>query len=448
MAQGRSISLRRGYDIKLPGSAAQQISEVPSSNLYAVKPSDFKGLIPKLLVQEGDEVKAGQALFFDKLRPEIKVPSPVSGEIAEIVRGEKRRILEVRILADKGERKYENFGTGNPSQLGREGVIQSLLDSGAWTYVRQRPFGVIANPKDTPKAVFVSCFDSAPLAPSMEFIIQQDPENFSAGLEALSVLGAGKLHLGVRPGQQMPEGTPGTVHTFTGPHPAGNVGVQIHHIDPIRKGESVWTVHPQDVQIIGRLFNEGRYRSDRVIALAGSCVQEPQYFRMTPGQSLSTLIAGRLKNEHARIIQGNVLTGNASAADDHLYFFDNMISVIPEGDKHEFLGWLLPGFNKLSLSRTFFSWLNKDKVYDLDTNMHGEERNFVMSGEYEKVVPMNLLPVYLLKSIMARDIDRMEQLGIYEVIEEDLALCEFRCTSKIPVQQILSEGLEFLQKEV
>lgn len=452
---GKTISIRRGFNIKLKGAADKSITEIPVSEIIAVRPPDFPGVIPKLLVDAGDEVLAGQALFFDKTRPNLRFPSPVSGEVAEVVRGEKRRILEIRILADRNGVRYTEYGPSDPAQLGRAAVIERLLDSGCWQYLRQRPYSIIADPVEAPKAIFVSCFDSAPLAPETGYVTGQDKSNFQAGLEALNVLANGRLHVGLREGgsegsvsENDLAGVPAAnIHHFRGPHPAGNVGVQIHHVNPIKKGETVWTVQPQDVTIIGRLFREGRYRADRVVALTGSCVTRPQYFHVLTGQPLSDVLAGRLNSEHCRVIQGNVLTGKTAAPGDFLSFYTNQITVIPEGDQPEFFGWLLPGFKKLSLSRTFFSWLAPNRTYDLDTNLHGEERAFVMTGQYDKVLPMNIFPVFLLKAILARDIERMEQLGIYEIAEEDFALCEFVCTSKIDVQQIVAEGLEFMRKE-
>ena len=447
MPSGRTIKLRKGFDIKLPDAAVAQMSDVHVSEIVAVKPDDFKALVPKLRVQEGDDVKAGDPLFFDKLRPEIKITAPVSGEIAEIVRGAKRHILEVRILTDKAGVQYRSFGKSAVSSLSREAVIKQMLESGVWAYVKQRPYGLIADPEANPKAVFVSCFDSAPLAPDVEFLIDQEAENFKTGLQVLSMLGNGVLHLGIRPGQRIDAPESAHVHTFSGPHPAGNVGIQIHHIDPIRADETVWTVAAQDVLIIGRLFHEGRYRADRFVALCGEGMSKPCYINAVSGQRMDTILDKHLKEGHFRVIQGNVLTGKRSDTKDSLSFYTNQITAIPEGDQPEFLGWLLPGFGKLSLSRTFFSWLSPKRSYHLDTNMHGEERNFVMTGEYEKVLPMNILPVFLLKSIMARDVERMEQLGIYEILEEDLALCEFVCTSKIDVQKIVSEGLDYMRTE-
>ncbi len=451
---GKTINIRRGYDIRLVGEAEKVLEEAPFSDLFAVKPSDFPAITPKLLVAPGDEVVAGQALFYDKDRPNLRFPSPVSGEVTEIVRGEKRRILEVRILADR-EVRYLEFPRADLARLDRASVIQQLLDSGCWQYLRQRPFSIIADPVDVPKAIFVSGFDSAPLAPDWGFALAAERENLQAGLHVLRILANDNLHVGLRSDESngLREADLGgsvpaeNIHRFCGPHPAGNVGIHIHHIDPIQPGEKVWTINAQDVVIVGRLFREGHFRADRVLALTGGCVTKPRYVRVWTGQRMSDVLDGQLNADHVRIIQGNVLTGKTSSAADFVSFYTNQITVIPEGDKPEFLGWLLPGFHKLSLSRTYFSWLWPKRRYNLDTNTHGEERAFVMSGEYEKVLPMNILPTYLLKAILARDVERMEQLGIYEVAEEDFALCEFVCTSKVPVQRILAEGLEYMRKE-
>lgn len=455
----KPLTLHKGYDIKLVGEAEYTITDLPVSEVVAIKPPDFPGLVPRMMVEPGEEVLAGQPLFFDKNDERIKFFSSVSGEVAEIVRGAKRRIMEVRIIPDRKERKYVPHTPADPSKLSREDIIERLLEGGGWDYIRQRPFSLIANPEDTPKSIFVSCFDTAPLAPDLGYIVDFEKENFETGLAALSQLANGNLHLGVQDssGKHVPDKALAAekitvvsnenIHPIKGPHPAGNVGIQIHHLDPIKKGEIVWYVHPQDVLVIGRLFREGRYRADRVVALTGSSVKAPQYFRAVTGQTMSSILADQIEGDAARMIQGNVLTGENSSSEDFLSHYTNQITVIPEGGEPEFLGWLTPGIKKLSLSKTFFSWLFPNRNYALDTSMRGEERAFVMTGQYDKVLPMNIMPVILLKSILARDIERMEQLGIYEVSEEDFALCEFVCTSKIEVQRIIAEGLEYVRLE-
>jgi Na+-transporting NADH:ubiquinone oxidoreductase subunit A len=450
MPDDNVIQIRRGYNIQLIGEAEKSIIEAPLSKSVDVLPSNFKYLTPKVLVEAGEGVEAGQVLFIDKNNPEIQICAPVSGIVSEVVRGEKRRILAVRILTDKNEIQYKEFPKENPTNLSAENIKQRLLEAGCWAYIQQRPFGCVADPSVSPKAIFISGFDSAPLAPDLAFIITQEPDNFKTGLEALARLGACPVHVGLKKGQTLtsiPHTEGVQIHHFEGPHPAGNVGIQIHHIDPIRSGEVVWTVHPQDVIIIGRLFNEGRYRAERIVAVTGAQVRQPQYYKVHTGQHLGSILDDDLFIEKNRIIEGNVLHGQLVPENAHLSFYTNQITILPEGDEPEFLGWLLPGLKKLSLSRTFFSWLAKNRKYALDTNTHGEERPFVMTGQYEKVLPMNILPVFLLKAILAKDIEKMEQLGIFEVAEEDFALCEFVCTSKIDVQNIIAQGLELMRNE-
>ena len=444
---GKQIKISKGFDIKIVGAPTHDLESLPPSDIFVLKPSDFKDLTPKLMVGEGDTVLAGQKIFFDKDRPEIGFVSPVSGEVIEIVRVEKRRISEIKILADK-KIEYKQFEVG--SQNTKEGIKDILLESGCWSYIRQRPFDTIPDTTSIPKAIFVSLFDTAPLAPDYDFVLKNKKVELKKGLEVLATLSSGNLQIGV-PNSSTSEFTGNingaSVNEFKGPHPAGNVGIHIHHISPILPGQSVWYLNPQDVCIIGNLFLTGKYDATRIIALGGSGVVDPQYYEILTGQTLRSILEKKIKEDNQRIIQGNVLTGVKSSESDYLSFYTNQITVISEGNQPEFLGWILPGFNKLSLSRSYFSWLNKSKTYDLDTNTHGEERAFVVSGQYEKVLPMNIMPVILLKAILAQDIERMEQLGIYEVSEEDFALCEFVCTSKIEVQQIIKQGLELMQKE-
>jgi Na+-transporting NADH:ubiquinone oxidoreductase subunit A len=443
---GEVIKIKKGYNINIFGQAEKKVSELKFSPTIALKPEDFPTLTPKLAVEVGQEILAGQALFVDKNNENLVFSSPVSGEIAEINRGEKRKILNIKVLADSITR-YKEFSIKNLDNLDRQEVIDLLQGSGCWPYIRQRPYSTIANANDVPKAMFISCFDTSPLAPDLSYIISQDLENFKQGLRVLSKLT--NVHLGVQHNQDdLISGVQNlTTHQFHGPHPAGNVGIQIHHVMPIQKGDIVWYMHAQDVIVIGRLFSEGRYRADRLVALTGSEVNAPQYYQTIPGQELNAILENKISQKDNRLIQGSILSGKQSVSNDFLSFYTHQISVIPEGREPEFLGWLLPGFRKLSLSRTFFSWLFPNRTYTLDTNLHGEERAFVVTGQYDKVLPMNIYPVHLLKAILAKDIDKMEQLGIYEVAEEDFALCEFVCTSKIDVQNIIREGLEFIRKE-
>lgn len=445
------IKIKRGLDIKLQGKAEKTILKADLSGLYAVKPADFIGLLPKLIVKAGDPVKVGTPLFFDKSHPEVKFTSPVSGRVIDISRGEKRIILSVIIESDQ-KNDFIRFTPADPAGLSREKITESLLESGIWPLIRQRPYNVIANPKHTPKSIFISGFDSAPLAPDLDFVMKDSEKEFQTGINALKKLTDGKVHLSLLAGSASCEAFTKAnnveIHYFKGPHPAGNVGIQIHHIDPINKGENVWVVNAENVAIIGKLFLEGFYDNSLLLALTGSEVLKPSYYKVVRGAAISNLLKDNVSNTERRIISGNVLTGTQIKKDGFLGYYNNQLCVIPEGNYYDFLGWALPGIGKFSTSRTFFSWLTPSKQYALDTNLKGGERAYVMTGQYEKVLPMDIYPVQLVKAILAENIDRMEQLGIYEVIEEDLALCEFVCTSKIEVQEILRKGLDLMRKEM
>ncbi len=445
------IQIRKGLDISLKGKAEKVLTKISGAAVYAVKPDDFQGITPKLTVKEGDTVLAGTPLFTDKHRPEINFVSPVSGTVQQIVRGDKRKLLAITITPT-AEQEFLRHETGNLNALSREALVAFLLKSGAWPFLKQRPYGIIANPADQPKAIFISGFDSAPLAPDMDYVLTGEAEAFQKGIDVLRQL-TGKVHLSMndQPAAtsilQKVKGV--EFHTFKGPHPAGNVGVQIHHIAPLNKGDVVWTIDLQHIVSLGRLFLKGVYDVSKVIALVGSEVKKPRYFRMISGACIKPLHDYINTAGSPRYISGNVLTGTNIGAEGFLSFYDSMISVIPEGDHYEFLGWANPfRMKKFSVSRSYFSWIFPDKEYALDTNINGGQRAFVMNGEYEKVLPMDIYPVYLLKAILAEDIDKMEQLGIYEVVEEDLALCEFVCTSKIDVQDILRKGINLMIKEM
>lgn len=447
------IKIRKGLNIRLKGQAEKIFFKAEHAEFYAISPLDFPGIVPKPDVNVGDRVKAGSRLFHHKHHPEVLFTSPVSGEVVEIRRGDRRVILEVIIKADS-QIEYIDHKVDDPTKLNGEKVIQKLLSSGVWPYIRQRPYGIIANPKDKPKAIFISGFDTAPLAPDLDFSVKGEDAAFQAGVNALHKLTDGKIHLNLNsdyPASEVFSKCRNVeINYFTGPHPAGNVGIQIHHIDPVNKGEVVWVVNPLDVIIIGRLFLKGVYDAAKVITLAGSEVLKPKYYKLINGASIKNIVQGNTikSDSHLRYISGNVLTGRRIPSDGFVGFYDNMVTIIPEGDHHEFLGWALPGFGKFSATRTFFSWLLPDKKYRLNTNFNGSERAYVVTGQYEKVLPMDIYPVYLIKAIMAKDVERMEQLGIYEVVEEDLALCEFVCTSKIEVQSILREGIDLMIEEM
>ncbi len=443
------VKIKKGLDIKMVGKAEHTLQVSKSSDLFAIKPTDFHNLTPKLLVRVDDEVKVGTALFQDKYRPEIKFTSPVSGKVVAVNRGERRRILEVVIESD-GKHDVLEFKKGSAATLSADEIKENLLGMGLWPFIKQRPYGIIANPESKPKAIFISGFDSAPLAPDYAFILKDQLSSFQAGIDLLAKMSGAPVHVSLPAGQDSPlkQVKNAKLHTFAGPHPAGNVGIQIHHIAPINKGETVWTVGPQEVAMIGRSLENGHLIAEKIVALAGSEVIKPQYYKTTLGTSIKEIVAANIKEGNVRYISGNVLTGTKISKSNFLGFYDSLLSVIPEGDYYELFGWALPGFGKFSTSRTFFSWLTPNKEYRLDTNYHGGERAFVMSGEYNKVVPMEVMPVQLLKAILAEDIDAMEQLGIYEVIEEDFALCEFVCTSKIDSQEIIRNGLNLMIKEL
>jgi Na+-transporting NADH:ubiquinone oxidoreductase subunit A len=448
----KNIKISKGLDLKLKGEAEKVVVNASSSDIYSINPANFHGLTPKLLLREGAEVKAGTPIFVDKNKEQVHYSSPVSGEIAEIVRGEKRKILSVKILADKQETKYESFKQADPNSLSREEIKEQLLKSGCWPYIKQRPIDIVANPDQTPKAIFISAFDSSPLAPDYDFIVHNNGEVFQAGIDALAKLTDGKVHLTLH-GATKPSGVFSNckkvqINKITGPHPAGNVGVHIHHIDPINSGEVVWTVNAQDVMIIGKLFLTGKYDATKVIALCGSQVKSPKYYKVISGASIKSIVSEEIPN--SRYISGNILTGDNSGIDGSLGFYHNQVTVIPEGHEYKFFlgdGWLGLGLNKHSASRTYFSWLMPNKKYELDTNQNGEDRSFVMTGQYEKVFPFDIYPVHLVKSIIVNDIESMEKLGIYEVAPEDFALCEYVCTSKINVQEVVRKGLDVIYQE-
>jgi len=444
------IKIRKGLDIRLAGMAVKRIVVAQTAD-FALKPPDFQGLLPRLLVQEGDAVKTGSPVFCDKNNERILFASPVSGKIVQIVRGEKRRMLAVTIKSDEKDESLD-FGSADPNKIAREEIIERLLKSGVWPHIRQRPYTVVADPAMTPKAIFVSAFDSSPLAPDYDFIIRGQGGAFQAGLDALARLTPGKVHLGVdaihTTSRDILDAKGVQINRFSGPHPAGNVGVHIHHVDPINKGEVLWVVNPQSVLTIGRLFQTGKYVPERIVALCGSEAVNPQYYKVKAGTSIQPLVKGNVGPGTLRYISGNVLTGARIESDGYLGFYHDQITVIPEGNRHEFLGWAKPGPDKLSFSRTFLSALTPGRVHKPDTNLHGGHRAFVMTGQYEQVLPMDIYPMQLLKAILAEDIDMMENLGIYEVDEEDFALVEFIDPSKTEIQAIIRKGLDTMRKEM
>ena len=449
-SMSKEIRLKKGLNINLLGEADKVYASVKPTERYVVKPTDFHALTPKLAVKVGDKVKAGTTLFFDKYNDKVNFSAPVSGEVIDIVRGAKRKILEVVLKAD-AVIEYEHFISDSAKSISREQIIDTMLKSGIWPFVRQKPYDIVANPTDTPKAIFISAFNSAPLTIDNDFALYGMDELFQKGLDYITQLSSGKTHLNID-GNTNPSkvftGAKGVViNKISGAHPAGNVGVQVHHIDPINKGEVVWYLQPQDVIAIARLFTEGKYDVSRIVALAGSQVKKPKYYRTIAGATVANLLFDNINEGDNRIISGDILTGQHIDVNGTLGFYDTTITVIEEGKEQEFLGWILPGLHKFSASKTFLSWLTPSKKYTLNANMHGEERAYVMTGEYEKVLPMDIFPAHLIKACMIEDIELMENLGIYEVSPEDFALCEFVCTSKIEVQTIIRNALELVRKE-
>lgn len=447
-----NIYLKKGLDIPISGAAAQITKKVIVPDVVAVKPTDFRGLVPKLLVREGDKVLAGSPVLADKMSQEILFTSPVSGTVAEVVRGEKRKLLEVRIKSD-AQQEYVDFGVKKVSAMSADEIRAALLKSGLWPALVQRPYGIIADPQAKPKAIFVSAFSTAPLAANPEFVLEDELNDIQTAVNALGKLTDGGIHLSLNVVNY--SGTPFhklenvIMHTFRGSHPAGNVGVQIHHICPIKKGETVWTVSLVMLAAIGKLFNTGKYDLRRKIAVTGPKAISPAYVEGYPGISMKDISEFYDSSENLRFVSGDVLTGTNIGADGFLGFFDNQVTILKEGNEYELLGWAKPvRLSQFSSSRTYFSWLTPKRKYDMDTNLHGGPRAFVVNDAYGKVLPMDLYPVHLLKACLAQDIDKMEKFGIYEVLEEDLALCEYVCPSKIDIQQIITDGISLMLKEM
>ena len=445
------IKLRKGLDINLKGKAAAEVKPVKEPGFYALCPDDFTGVSPKVVVKEQEYVMAGGPLFIDKNHPEVKFVSPVSGVVTSVERGARRKVMSITVEA-AAEQDFEEFGRKEVASMDAQAVKEALLESGMFAFVRQRPYDVIADPSVAPRAIFVSAFDSSPLAPDFEFVMKGQEADFQTGLSALAKIA--KTYLGVSVHQTSSALTGAkdvAVTVFDGPHPAGNVGVQINHIAPVNKGETVWTVDPQAVIFIGRLFNTGRVDLTRTVALTGSEVLRPAYCKLKVGALLTNVFAGNVTpDSELRYISGNVLTGKQISANGFLGAFHSQLTVIPEGSGvHEMLGWIMPRTGDFSVSHSYFSWLSgRKKEYVLDARVKGGERHMIMSNEYDRVFPMDILPEYLIKAIIAGDIDRMEALGIYEVAPEDFALCEFVCSSKMELQRIVREGLDMLRKEM
>jgi Na+-transporting NADH:ubiquinone oxidoreductase subunit A len=447
------IKIRKGLDINLAGKAQETFYDIGTSGNYAVVPDHYAGITPKAVVREGDSVDVGSALMVDKNHPEIKFVSPVSGVVSGVNRGEKRKLLNITVKPGK-QTENKRVELEDVSSYDAEGMKKVLLDSGLWPYIKQRPYDRVANPSDTPRDIFVSAYNSAPLAPDMDYLVKKEEQYLMTGLRALTRLtGGGTVYMGVKYDSALSrmacEGIEKVL--LAGPHPVGNVGVMINKIKPVNKGEVVWTLNVADVIVIGRILKEKLLDYSRVIAITGSEFRYCGYARVQPGCTIGSITEGRLKGERkVRLISGNVLTGTKVGMEDYLGAYDNQVTAIPEGDDvDEFLGWATPGYNKFSVSRTYFTWLRRNcPEYVPDARIRGGRRAMIMSNEYDRVFPMDILPEYLMKAIIAFDIDRMEKLGIYEVAPEDFALCEFVDTSKIEIQKIVRNGLDMLYKEM
>ncbi len=415
------IKIRKGLDIHIEGEATKQLEKF-EPKFCALKPTDFIGVLPKLHVAEGDDVKIGSVLFHDKNNEKIVFTSPISGKVKAIVRGEKRAILAV-IVENDGKNESIDFSSV-------DNLIDRMLQSGIWPMLRQRPFATIANPDDKPKHIYVSMFDTAPLAPDYDFIIENQNDALAKGIDVLSKLTDGNVYVNVCRDARPCVSTNAknvVVTEFSGPHPAGNVGTQINAISPINKGEVVWYCYPQDVIAIGKLFLTGRYDSTRIIATTGSAVKNPHYYQTRIGADITPILN---IDDNARVISGNVLTGTKITDNSFLCYHDSQVTVIPEGNKYKMFGWLKPVFKRFT-----------------DTNTNGDTRPYIMTGQFERVFPFDIYPMQLIKACLIKDIEQMEELGIYEVDAEDFALCEVIDPSKTPIQQIIREGLEFIRKE-
>ncbi len=446
------IKIKKGIDIHLVGEAKKEVKNY-DPQLFAIKPHDFIGVVPKMHVAEGDDVKVGTVLFHDKNNESVFFTSPASGKVKAIVRGEKRVILQVIVESD-GKFETIDFGKADPSKLSRNEIVEKLVQSGTWTMLRQRPYSTIAKTQDEPKCIAVSMFDTAPLAPDNNFIVKDQMTAIKAGVEALAKLTKGMVYLNVNSSETQQalaslnfSAKNVTITEFQGPHPAGNVSTQLNVLSPINKGETVWYTYAQNLIAIGNLFLNGVYDSSRVVAFTGSEVKEPMYYRTRIGADMSGLYAN-IATENVRIISGNVLTGKKINGENFLGYYDSQITVIPEGDHYQLFGWLAPNFKKFTSTNTMGASLCKKSKKVLDTNLNGGIRPLIMTGNFEKVFPFDIYPMQLIKACIIKDIDQMEELGIYEIDAEDFALCEVIDPSKTAIQQIVRDSLEMLRKEM
>ena len=443
------IKLKKGLTVNLVGKPSAEITTPKASKVFGLAPDAFVGVKPKVVVKEGETVKAGDALFVDKLHPEVKFTSPVSGQVTAVQRGDRRKVLSIQVEADE-KQAYADFGKLDLAKATADDVLKLLLDAGLFAYINQRPYAVAANPEDKPKAIFCSTFSDMPLAADFEVALKGNEKEFQAGIDALAKIAP--VNLGAKRGAAVAilKAENATVTVFEGKCPAGNVGVQINHVNPVNKGEVVWTIGPEELIFIGRVVLNGKVDFSRVIAVAGSEIEKPAYAKVTVGQQIGDILDGNVKTDKkVRLIDGNPLTGQQTSEASFLMAHSTELTAIPEGDDaDELFGWISPRLNEFSVSRSYFSWLMpKSKEYTLDARVKGGHRHMIFSGEYDSVFPMDIYPEQLVKAIIAGDIDRMEALGIYEVAPEDFAVAEFVDSSKVELQRIVREGLDMLRKE-
>lgn len=453
---GTCYKLKKGLDIPMKGQAAMFVDPPVSGTLYELKPADFKNVIPKLLVHEGDAVLAGSPVYCDKACPEMVFTAPVSGMVSSIVRGEKRKLTGIRIVPDNKNNKAV-FSVGAPEDLAPESVREILLASGCWPFIIRRPYGTPARPGEEPGHIYISCFDSAPLAPDYDFVFAAEEEALQMGLRVMERLCPGKVHLGLSDKTSVHSvfhRLPGKKHVFSGPHPAGNPGVQIHYVCPAGKDKVIWTINPLGLVVIGRLFLHGTYDTTRLVAVTGSALERTGYIPCHAGTQITSLTGfPQKKGMEIRAISGNPLTGYTVGEDGFLGFHHQQVTFLPEGHNRELLGWARPlRLHRFSAARTYLTFLapllGKTAQFNLDTNTNGGPRAFVMTGDYQKVLPMDIFVSHLLKATLAGEVEKMEKLGIYEVLPEDVALCEFICSSKIEIQDIVQQGIDLMIKEM
>lgn len=446
------IVLKKGLDIKIAGALPMPGVEFNPNNIrgksFAMMPDDYVGLIPKLDVKEGDKVLAGVPLFHDKTDPDICVVSPVAGTIEKIVRGDRRKLCKIVITPDdKFDTSISHDTTSQPKDIER-----LIKRSGLWAMMRQRPYDIVPH-TTMPRDIFITSFDSAPLAPDLSLYIHDKSNEIQKGINTLKSLTTGNIYISVKSETKdfYSKFNNAEIVEIIGQHPAGLPGIQAANIAPVNKGETIWTLDIITLYRIGALINTGKVPMDTIVGITGSDVTSPEYIRTTIGADIASLLNDKIKqsDHHHRIISGNVLCGTKEAIDGHLHTPFRHITIIPEGDDvDEMMGWASISPRKMSVSRSFPGHFLRNKLFNPDARINGGRRAIIMSGEYDNVLPMDIMAEYLLKAIISRDIDKMEALGIYEIAPEDMALCEYVDTSKLEIQRIVREGLDYLYHEL